>query len=1188
MAVCPGNRAAATIEALFDDEPVASTNSRHSSGSINGQSRSARTLPIVAILVVGSLLNLAVLLILRNQEERTARAAFEGGAQMRFDDLEASVHQSLDNLDAVAGFFNSSRSVDRAAFNRFTTTLLERDNALQALEWSPRVTSQGRRGYELAGRKNGFPSFQFTEKNDQGGMVAAAERPEYFPVFYVEPLRGNERAVGYDLASNPARRAALMRAVESGESAATEPIILVQEKENQPGFLLFRSIYQPGADLSTAELRRAVLHGVVLGVFRVEDIVHRAAMEHGGSTRITITIADVDSAGKRVPMSPKTQALPEGPSFETGRVIAVAGRSWEVLARPALHYYQPNRWTSWIIFLAGVLLTCAVAAYLRLLQTRTAEIEQVVATRTRQLNAALDKLGSVNNELQKSRARYQKLVDLSPNAIIVGENKAITMANQSALQLFRLTSSQPLLGHRLRELVCPCFRAETDEAIEPLYQTTGQSPLREAQILCSDGSAVDIEFAASSFFDENGVTIQTILRDISERKRAEAELLRAKEQAEAASRAKSMFLASMSHEIRTPMNGVIGMSELLLQTRLSPEQRRYAEIVRSSGENLLGIINDILDFSKIEARKLVLDTIDFDLSIVLRETVDMLALKAQQKGLELSCRIAAETPLLLRGDPGRLRQVLANLIGNAVKFTERGEVAITVESIPGAELATLRFAIRDTGIGIDSEHLKTIFAPFVQADGSTTRRFGGTGLGLAISRDLGEMMGGKIGVESVKGQGSVFWFTAVFAAPTEQPSISIEAGETWPGMRALIVDSNANNRWIVRELLQAWGIRCEEQCDVQMVPAAERQAKQEGDPFRVVFLTAKRQGTGEQGLSAIPERASVPADTAWVLMTVLGDELDDQRLRQAGFAAQVSKPIWKSSLRDCLLRALADKPRVEAILPSVAPASSEPEPEESQPARQVRVLVAEDNPTNQEVSLAILHKLGYGTELAANGELAIRALQAQDFDLVLMDCEMPTMDGYEATKRIRAGQDSVRNRDIPIVALTASAMSADRDRCFRAGMSDYISKPVDPQQLATILSRWTAPSKAATAKPQASVPAATGVPIFDEKELLERLMGDRKLAGRLVDSFVHDVPAKLANLDNLVHAADSAGIQAVAHALKGAAANLSAGALKELAMQLQQAATANDLQRCAVLVASMQSDFQRFQATLAQSEWGAL
>ena len=410
----------------------------------------------------------------------------------------------------------------------------------------------------------------------------------------------------------------------------------------------------------------------------MEDIVHRAAMEHAGSNEILITVSDVDALGSRMLMFPKATPVRSQPSgLETGRVISVAGRTWEILAYPADNSFQPTRWTGWTIFLAGVLLTFAVAGYLRLLQSRTAEIELTVAIRTRQLNAALEKLESVNNELNKSRARYQKLVDLSPNAILVGQNKAITMANQSALQLFKIATPEALKGCRLRDLVCPSFRAKTDGIIEPLYKSVGQSSLEEAQILCGDGSTVDIEFAASSFFDENGVTIQTILHDISERKRAEAELLRAKEQAEAASRAKSMFLASMSHEIRTPMNGIIGMSELLLQTHLSPEQRRYAEIVRSSGENLLSIINDILDFSKIEARKLVLDSIDFDLSILLRETVDMLALKAHQKGLELSCHIAPETPILVRGDPGRLRQILTNLIGNAVKFTEHGEVAVS-------------------------------------------------------------------------------------------------------------------------------------------------------------------------------------------------------------------------------------------------------------------------------------------------------------------------------------------------------------------------------------------------------------------------------------------------------------------------------------------------------------------------------
>jgi PAS domain S-box-containing protein len=1151
-----------------------------------------RWLPIIGILVIGSLLNLAVLVVLRSQEERNAKAAFENVAQVRFDDLEASVHESLDNLDAVAAFFNSSRLVERAEFGRFTNSLLGRDNALQALEWSPRVTLAERRAYEQMGKRNGFPRFQLTEKTPAGQMVRAAERPEYFPVFYVEPLRGNERAVGYDLASNPARDAALTRAAESGEFAATEPIILVQEKKNLPGFLVFRAVYRQERSLATTELRRQALLGVVLGVFRMEDIVHRAAMGHGGSNRITITIADVDSSGKRLPVFPKARPIHSAqPGFEAGRVISAGGRTWEILACPADKSFQAARWTSWTIFLGGMLLTFAVAGYLRLLQNRTAEIELTVATRTRQLNAALQKLELVNSELNKSRARYQKLVDLSPNAILVGENKAITMANQSALQLFKIATPEPLKGNRLRDLVCPSFRAMTDSAIEPLYHSVGQSPLQEAQILCGDGSSVDIEFAASSFIDENGVTIQTILHDISERKRAEAELLRAKEQAEAASRTKSMFLASMSHEIRTPMNGIIGMSELLLQTHLSPEQRRYAEIVRSSGENLLGIINDILDFSKIEARKLILEVVDFDLSILLRETVDMLALKAHQKGLELNCRIAPETPLFLRGDPSRLRQILTNLIGNAVKFTEHGEVAVCVEPVASAPPGELKFSIADTGIGIDSAQLKTIFAPFVQADGSTTRRFGGTGLGLAISRDLAEIMGGRIGVESVTGNGSVFWFTAVLAMPSQQPAISVAPEISWAGMRALIVDSNARNRSLMCELLQSWGLRCEELQAAQPALAQLRRAVDDGDSFRLAFLAGNSASAAALDVGREIAANRSLASLSPVLMTFLGNELDEQQLQQAGFAAQVSKPIWKSSLRDCLMRALdrrhsvrtASIARVEPSVPTKSQAA------QLQAAHHSRVLIAEDNPTNQEVAVAILHKLGYETELAGNGELAIRALQDGDFDVVLMDCEMPHMDGYEATQRIRSGQDGVRNRDVPIVALTASAMAADRDRCFRVGMSDYVSKPVDPQRLATTLARWTAPSKPASPQPQMTTPASPAspaAPVFDEHELLERLMGDRKLAYKLVDSFIQDVPGKLANLDGMIRAADNTKIRAAAHALKGAAANLSARSLKDLAVQMQDAATNNDLQRCAVLAANLQTEFQRFQSTLAQSEWG--
>jgi two-component system sensor histidine kinase/response regulator len=831
------------------------------------------------------------------------------------------------------------------------------------------------------------------------------------------------------------------------------------------------------------------------------------------------------------------------------------------------------------MFVAGLLLVVAVSGYLRLVLLRTVEVKHTVALRTRQLNAALEKLESVNRKLEKSKKRYQKLVDLSPNAILVGENQSILMANKGALRLFKVTSPADLIGLRLQNLVCPGYRAETEKAIDRLYRQPTELPLKEVQILCGDGMSVDVEYSASSFFDEDGVMVQAILRDISQRKHFEAELLRAKEQAEAANRAKSQFLASMSHEIRTPMNGIIGMADLLQQSSLSSEQRRYVQIVRSSGENLLGIINDILDFSKIEARKLTLDLMDFNLSSLLRETIDMLALRAHEKGLELSCRISSSTPSYLRGDPVRLRQILTNLIGNAVKFTERGSVSVSIEPADGEQMGMFRFCIADTGIGIDQDHLDAIFAPFVQADGSITRKFGGTGLGLAISKQLVRMMGGEIGVESAPGAGSRFWFTVALERQRLLPAAAIEGPSPWMGWKALLADASIANRGIVRELLEAWGLRCEEAADSRLAMHLLSGAAKADDPFRVVLLDKNllEQGLGRQ-MAADP----LLRPTARVLMTCLGEELSERRLEENELAAQLSKPVWGASLRDCLTRALAGKRK-----PS-HPAQDSPATEDRRPlARQrARVLVVEDNPTNQEVSIAILQKLGYETELAANGALALQALEQRDFDVVLMDCAMPVMDGYEATRQIRDEQSKVRNRKVVILALTADAMAADRERCLRAGMNGHVAKPVDSQKLAAALEKWTGSSFPAEQEKQQ--PATDGEPsaqTFDEPDLLGRLMGDKTLARKLIGSFLQDAPLRLSHLSRLIPGGDGEGIRQEAHALKGAAANLSAPILKELAMEMQTAGTANDLQRCAELAPRMESEFKLFQEALQRAGW---
>ncbi|HEU4852088.1 MAG TPA: response regulator [Telluria sp.] len=663
------------------------------------------------------------------------------------------------------------------------------------------------------------------------------------------------------------------------------------------------------------------------------------------------------------------------------------------------------------------------------------------------------------------------------------------------------------------------------------------------------------------------------------------QLEKAKNAAEAASRAKSAFLATMSHEIRTPMNGVLGMTEMLLATPLTETQRKYASMVRRSGEHLLVIINDILDFSKIEAGKLTVEYIHFNLWDLLDELDNVYRPQAQAKRIAFYLDVPSDLPVAVCGDPNRLRQVLANLIGNAIKFTDSGEIRVFISIVSETEqAASLRFEVHDTGIGIAHEARSRIFEAFSQADDSTTRKYGGTGLGLAISKQLVELMGGKIGVENALTQGSLFWFTVTFDKRRIEPErLDEESLNKLEGLRVLIVDEQEEMRGALAGELSSWRVAADQASSAWEAMDLLRRASGSGRAYDVALVAMSLQGTSGLALISMAKAELAGAHTRYVLLSSARNAADPVQRREAGVAYQLIAPVRAGDLFDCIARAPRHAARAEPapVIPD------RPAPDIA--TRRRKVLLAEDNPVNVDVATAMLDAMGLDVQCVNNGEEALNAVRNGSYELVLMDCQMPVMDGFAATAEIRRHEHlNGRSRKLPVVAITANALQGDRESCLAAGMDDYLSKPFTQQQLAAVLSRWIALPVAATVHHDDARPA----PAADKRDAINRhaldniraLSDDRgpAIVRKVVSAYVDDTPQHLQTLRRAISGNDAERLRSAAHSLKSSSANVGAETLAQMCKQMEHLGRTETTEGADTILSDMEQEFQAVRHSLTE------
>jgi PAS domain S-box-containing protein len=876
---------------------------------------------------------------------RMLDASFKQKALSSYDDLTSGITQQImkrmhDHEQVLlggAGLFNTMKDVSRSDWRHYVSALQLDQNhpGIQGVGFSMWLTPDQVPANIKAIRAEGFPEYV---------IKPAGERSVYTSIIYLEPFTWrNQRAFGYDMYTEATRHDAMDKAKDEGITTIAAKIILVQEtdKDKQSGMLMYVPIYRQGAPTGTIEERRKAIRGFVYSPIRMNDFIYGTLGKLPQNVAFELYANDSPKEESLLFSSLRADkvSVPEGfvPDFTSQTKVEVYGRTWYFAFKSLPDFSkQLQREKSYAALLISILASLLLSAISFLLLSGRNKALLLAAEMTREARESDKQRRLVDDEakrkVEESREMLRLILNSTAEAIYgIDLHGHCTFCNKACLDLLGYGNQDELLGKDMHDLI---HHSHNDGTPFPVHECRifrafklGQGTHADDEVLWrKDGSSFPSEYwSYPQTKDGQVVGAVVTFVDVTERKRTEEAMVAAKNLAEQANRAKSEFLANMSHEIRTPMNGVIGMTQLLLNTDLDEDQQRFASTIKHSGETLVALVNDILDYSKIEAGKLVLESIDFDLSSLLNEVAAALVTHSKAKNLKLECSLATDVPTKLCADPRRLQQILNNLIGNAIKFTSLGSVTVRVGLLQeSASDALLRFSIRDTGIGIPSARLGQLFQKFSQVDASTTRKYGGSGLGLAISKDLVHLMEGNIGVESTEGQGSEFWFT----------------------------------------------VRLKKQKSLQ--------------------------------------------------------------------------------------------PQAACVQPTIAPITPAPvhthAPAAGLPASSSRILLVEDNETNQEVALALLRFLKLKADVAVNGVEALKALGVKDYDLVLMDVQMPEMDGYEATRQIRSGQSAAKNSKVPIIAMTANVLPRDRQMCAEAGMNDYIAKPLELDCLRDTLKTWLKPT----------------------------------------------------------------------------------------------------------------------------------